>query len=1078
MRHRASIKCLAELLRATLILVCLNLTCIQASAQPPVESIEGGRTPLSVTVWIDRLTAGPSSTRIDAALDCDVGSSPRAVVPKLVKLLGHNDNYVRLRAADLLGEIGPDATQSIAPLLALLKARDSEVRRHAAAALAKFGRPAFPALFGRLNDRAVVGRHEYESKSANSWRRTEATVADYAAAILYLRADEVMAIAIEQLKKNPTDKRLSRLCSMLIFQNGASAIPTLRTLLHERNPTLQALALTSLSELGPRAAPAAGDVKCFMLSRDVDTVFLAAEIVVKTGKVSETALALGTGNAAQQSAILRAIGHGESLPREVIAAIAPLLSEADSELAEDAMLVLANAVTDITPALSGILNQLQHGKPAMRRAAALTLARQSRNLPDPPPHLINLLIEMLTESRETLPDVRQTNVTDFRCSLAEALGGFGLKAKGAISVLISMIERGDDNQSSLIESAARILRDEPMEFLRLAEIWLKSGDYSTRGALFSELRKLGARAQDRIPDLIAQLPNEERGWLSAETLLHLGEKGVIALAEVIANETVPLQSKVVACQAISSELQNSEGAARDLRLRRSSSFASRPVVLTADLRLRLHGALIKMMREEKDERTSIAAIDALCVVDIKSETTFEFIASLFDKASGELKKDIIVASASFGSEGLPLLRKALGDLNLDIQVHALRSLGELGQGEQGAINMLRPFLTINSDELREAAVESLQRLGAQDTEVISAIIDLLTLPPLVSKTTSRTSWKSDSKTTELELAASRRENLRTAAVVYLVRSRLLPSNVINKVISTLSNIDRSLRNQLIEALPLMAADWGVTESVMHDFLLSPDAAVRKAAAKGILAAGKMTSKIEALVSASVADIAVERYISHALSEAIETLHPYSGPVPVSGSSETLPDFPWPPPPWIAQMSLPQDVLGPEDTTLGDVCTRLASAIERVDPGFEHGLFGNVPGGFAVLTRLERINRQGQPMPDASRWIQGRLPITSLSDYLARLFFEQAGLFRAIAFVFSEESNFRPDSRKDLPDVREGGLELPQDIAQLPLKGRKCTVLVYGFEKKFGKMKIGFADSPSAREHLQRSGIWQTLGLAF
>jgi HEAT repeat protein len=67
-----------------------------------------------------------------------MGESSTAIV-YLIPLLKDQNQYVRSRAAEVLGEMGESAKSAIPSLIPLLKDPDAEVRSSAAAALEKLG---------------------------------------------------------------------------------------------------------------------------------------------------------------------------------------------------------------------------------------------------------------------------------------------------------------------------------------------------------------------------------------------------------------------------------------------------------------------------------------------------------------------------------------------------------------------------------------------------------------------------------------------------------------------------------------------------------------------------------------------------------------------------------------------------------------------------------------------------------------------------------------------------------------------------------------------------------------------------
>ena len=119
---------------------------------------------------------------------------------------------------------------------------------------------------------------------------------------------------------------------------------------------------------------------------------------------------------------------------------------------------------------------------------------------------------------------------------------------------------------------------------------------------------------------------------------------------------------------------------------------------------------------------------------------------------------------------------------------------------------------------------------------------------------------------------------------------------------------------------------------------------------------------------------------------------------VAGEKPT-PSFPWPPPQPSGTVLLPIETIqkAVEGEAVGDVM----KFVERVlnDQGYHDRSYWSVPGGAALATRLERIDRDGQPITTPTRWPTAKLESDfSLGAYLKSLFYTQPGYFRVIVFV--------------------------------------------------------------------------------
>lgn len=166
-----------------------------------------------------------------------------------------------------------------------------------------------------------------------------------------------------------------------------------------------------------------------------------------------------------------------------------------------------------------------------------------------------------------------------------------------------------------------------------------------------------------------------------------------------------------------------------------------------------------------------------------------------------------------------------------------------------------------------------------------------------------------------------------------------------------------------------------------------------------------------------------------------------------------------------ELALP--LIGHESTRLASIHYRVIRALKAADVDFEARLFG-VPGGFALLTKPERIKQDGTPLPGQSRWSDALMSPMNVSEYLGRLFMNEAGWFRQIAFVITSEPLFTLGDGV-LPDMWGGGVTLPEEIGEQTLTGRKCYALVYAWERRRGGSARVY-HALSVESHLRRARI--------
>ena len=127
------------------------------------------------------------------------------------------------------------------------------------------------------------------------------------------------------------------------------------------------------------------------------------------------------------------------------------------------------------------------------------------------------------------------------------------------------------------------------------------------------------------------------------------------------------------------------------------------------------------------------------------------------------------------------------------------------------------------------------------------------------------------------------------------------------------------------------------------------------------------------------------------------------PPPLAAApNQTLPEFPWPPPKASASYVLPEELF-PPDTTIGRVVKRIIFALEQ-NGYVERSFFRTKVGGTVMVTRLERVNKDGSSYSGDGRWPASAstdgLDITrSLIDVLRGLFFVDRGHYKSLCLYF-------------------------------------------------------------------------------
>jgi hypothetical protein len=186
------------------------------------------------------------------------------------------------------------------------------------------------------------------------------------------------------------------------------------------------------------------------------------------------------------------------------------------------------------------------------------------------------------------------------------------------------------------------------------------------------------------------------------------------------------------------------------------------------------------------------------------------------------------------------------------------------------------------------------------------------------------------------------------------------------------------------------------------------------------------------------------------------------------------------------MVLPRALLDPDndpELTLGDVDRRLTTAL--LDAGYAGFGYSGVPGGFAIVTPVERFVTDGSALDPTARWSTKLPPLRSfsLTEYIRALFTAESGKFRVLLFVVTDQPFHSDAGRARLSTVetwaRQGVNLLPTEVQdQQYTRAHNTTVLVYEFEKVRGSGVTAVQleeHTMNAQDHLKSAGILPALG---
>ena len=199
------------------------------------------------------------------------------------------------------------------------------------------------------------------------------------------------------------------------------------------------------------------------------------------------------------------------------------------------------------------------------------------------------------------------------------------------------------------------------------------------------------------------------------------------------------------------------------------------------------------------------------------------------------------------------------------------------------------------------------------------------------------------------------------------------------------------------------------------------------------------------------------------------------------NGDEMPQFPLHPPQWTLRHQLPQGLLtqGTADN-LGATLDTLVHALNRAGYA-DWSVYGYRDAGFAVATRMERIQDDGSP--DQDRWLFEHEPSRefSLRELLSRLFQARPGHFRVIVFIVTQRVVTPGDG--ELTDstatkwYQEGAADLPYGMRRLVVDSLHTEALIYEFRRPDEDVEAVQVDSDETGltgvQHLVRAGLWES-----
>ncbi|MGE0595948.1 MAG: hypothetical protein AB7P07_06270 [Hyphomonadaceae bacterium] len=203
--------------------------------------------------------------------------------------------------------------------------------------------------------------------------------------------------------------------------------------------------------------------------------------------------------------------------------------------------------------------------------------------------------------------------------------------------------------------------------------------------------------------------------------------------------------------------------------------------------------------------------------------------------------------------------------------------------------------------------------------------------------------------------------------------------------------------------------------------------------------------------------------------------PPQPPPPGTRTTRRLPAFPWPPPQPSSQVQI-QRARFAGDTRFGHVADRLRIALNAT--GHARMSFYSAPGGFAMVTRIERLRDDARP-EEQDRFVTPQEGAEGTLDFLGfiqSLWFAPTGYYRQIVFIATDQpfvASAPAPTVEEADEMLGGGLDrLPEAYAALAFTPRhRVEALVYEFQKQ-GETPAQVARPArwNANMHLTRLGL--------
>ncbi len=171
---------------------------------------------------------------------------------------------------------------------------------------------------------------------------------------------------------------------------------------------------------------------------------------------------------------------------------------------------------------------------------------------------------------------------------------------------------------------------------------------------------------------------------------------------------------------------------------------------------------------------------------------------------------------------------------------------------------------------------------------------------------------------------------------------------------------------------------------------------------------------------------------------------------MSMSIVDMPTFPFPPPKASANYTFDKNLFAGL-SNLTQSSERIENALKK--SGYYEKSYYQIPNGYALVTRIEKMESNGAPAPEDERWNVNDKGTSSfdLFEYFKSLFLADEGHYRIIVFLVTSDNVQMTDRimlMSEGEDFLSSGLNrLPPEFDAMPFTdSHYCTALIYEWHK--------------------------------